>query len=89
MEGKGDGFFVRWKDGMKSYYSSVSGLLFLKLIFLGFVVFGLFAGSVQMFLRGDFWWFGFISLFFGLVMLVDFRLLFINYLGVKKFEGLS
>lgn len=79
-------FFVRWLDGVKLYLSSPRDLLFLKLLFLGFVVVGLFAGSVQLFLSGSFW-FAWVSCFFGFVTLVDFRLLFISYMRVKHLEG--
>lgn len=80
-------FFVRWWVGVKEYLSSPTDLLFLKLLFLGFVVFGLFAGSVQMFFVGQFW-LGWILGFFGLVSCVDFRLLYLHYQKLKGYEGL-
>lgn len=78
-------FFVRWSVGIKDYFNSTTGLLELKLIFLGFVIIGLFAGGVQMFFNESFW-LGWILSFFGLVSSVDFRMLFISYRGIKKIE---
>ncbi len=80
-------FFTRWKQGIKNYYSSPIGLLFVKLWFLGFVVVGLLFGSVQRFQSGDLslaW----ILFFFGLLMAVDFRLLLLSYRKAKSFEEL-
>ncbi len=82
------GFFSQWYKGIKVYSSSPVNLLFVKLWFLGLVVIGLFTGSVQRFIAGDFL-LSFLFFCFGAISAVDFRLLLLNFVKIKKFDRLG
>lgn len=66
------GFFERWKEGNQQYASSLEGQLTMKKWFMRIVVFGLFGGSIERAVSGDY--FMALVLFgFGGIMVIDYR----------------
>jgi hypothetical protein len=85
---KQQGFFVRWKNGIKEHQSKTSVLLGTKLLLLKFIIIGLFVGGLQLIVTTDNKIIGGVLIVFALVQLIDHKTLKQSYHEAKKTEEL-
>lgn len=81
-------FFAKWVKGTKDYAKSGLGQLEAQLIITGFILFGLFAGSVERKVSGD-GVIAFILFTFGCLQVFGFKALLRSYRQSKRVSKLE